>query len=131
MSTADLRKSPMMEHLLGALERGEDIGHYGRLTFAMVAHHFLDKEELVELLTRGGGIDDGAAKSLVQQVTERDYNPPRRERILEWQAKQSFPICPNPDDPDACNVYQELPLPEKVYAQIEDYREQQFDADEE
>src|SRR3712207_8804213 len=43
MAVDDLRRSPMMSHLLDALDRGEDIGHYGRLTFAMVAHH-LDRK---------------------------------------------------------------------------------------
>ena len=47
MALKDLRKSPMMTHLLDALEKGEDIGHYGRLTFAMIAHRFLDRDELV------------------------------------------------------------------------------------
>jgi hypothetical protein len=129
MALDDLRKSPMMTHLLEALERGEDIGEYGRLTFAMVAHHFLDKDELAQVLARGNGADEQAIRALVQQVEQRDYNPPRRQRILEWQAKQEFPICPNADDPDACNVYSELELPEKVFAQIEEYREQQFEAD--
>jgi hypothetical protein len=36
MPVEDLRQSEMMSHLLDALEKGEDIGHYGRLTFAMV-----------------------------------------------------------------------------------------------
>jgi hypothetical protein len=130
MAVDDLRKSPMMSHLLDALDRGQDIGHYGRLTFAMVAHHFVDKEQLVELLQKSGGIDEGQVKALVQQVEEREYNPPRRERILEWQAKQEFPICPDADDPNACNVYQELDLPEAVFAQIQEFREQQFDTDE-
>jgi len=69
----------MMSHLLDALEKGEDIGHYGRLTFAMVAHHFLDKAELIK-----------------------------------W---------PNPDDPDSCNVYRELDLPDEIFENIQDYRE--------
>ena len=120
-----LRRSPMMSHLLDALERGEDIGHYGRLTFAMVARHFMDTEDLVRLLTQGGDTDERKARALVKQVEDHDYNPPRRERILEWQAKQEFPICPNPDDPDACNVYKELDLPERVFEHIEEYREQQ------
>jgi hypothetical protein len=119
----------MMGHLLDAIESGKDIGHYGRLTFAMVAHHFLDKEELAELLQRSKGVDETEAKALVQQVEQRDYNPPRRERILEWQAQQEFPICPNADDPNACNVYQELDLPEKVFDQIQEFREQQFEAE--
>ena len=125
MPVDDLRRSPMMSHLLDALERGEDIGHYGRLTFAMVARHFMDTEDLVQLLSRGGDTDERKARALVKQVEDHDYNPPRRERILEWQAKQEFPICPNPDDPDACNVYKELDLPERVFEHIEEYREQQ------
>jgi hypothetical protein len=129
MSVDQLRKSPMMSHLLDAIESGKDIGHYGRLTFAMVAHHFLDKEELAELLQRSKGTDESEARALVQQVEQRDYNPPRRERILEWQAQQEFPICPNADDPNACNVYQELDLPEKVFDQIQEFREQQFEAE--
>jgi hypothetical protein len=129
MSVDQLRKSPMMCHLLDAIESGKDIGHYGRLTFAMIAHHFLDKEQLAELLQRSKGVDETEAKALVQQVEQRDYNPPRRERILEWQAQQEFPICPNADDPNACNVYQELDLPEKVFDQIQEFREQQFEAE--
>ena len=125
MPVEDLRQSPMMSHLLDALDRGEDIGHYGRLTFAMVARHFMDTEDLVQLLSRGGDTDERKARALVKQVEDHDYNPPRRERILEWQAKQEFPICPNPDDPDACNVYKELDLPERVFEHIEEYREQQ------
>ena len=125
MPVDDLRRSAMMSHLLDALERGEDIGHYGRLTFAMVARHFMDTEDLVRLLARGGDTDERKARALVKQVEDHDYNPPRRERILEWQAKQEFPICPDPDDPDACNVYKELDLPDRVFEHIEEYREQQ------
>src|SRR6185312_3694951 len=101
MSTQDLRNSPMMAHLLDALSAGQDIGHYGRLVFAMVAHHFLDEDELVEWLRKDRDFSDDDARALVRKVEGRDYNPPRRERILEWQSQQDFPICPNPDDPDA------------------------------
>ena len=41
-----------MNHILDALDKGEDIGHYGRLTFAMIAHYFVDNEKLVELLAK-------------------------------------------------------------------------------
>lgn len=128
MPVEDLRRSPMMVHLLDSLERGEDIGHYGRLTFAMIAHHYVERDELVRLLEQDGTMDETQAKSLVQQVESRDYNPPRRERILEWQAQQDFPICPTPDDPDSCNPYRELEMPEAVIENIEEYREQQYDA---
>ncbi len=130
MAVEDLRRSSMMAHLLDALDQGQDIGHYGRLTFAMIARHFVDRDELVELLAKDGDTDEGKAKSLVQQVEDRDYNPPSRRRILEWQAQQDFPICPTPDDPDTCNPYRELDIPREVLEDIEEYREQKFDAQE-
>jgi DNA primase large subunit len=123
MSVENLRQSPIMNHLLDALDRGQDIGHYGRLTFAMVAHHFLESDELVEWLSKDGDTDENEARTLAQQVEERDYNPPRRERILEWQEQQDFLICPNPADPDACNVYNELQFPDEVYQDIQEYQE--------
>ena len=124
MSVEDLRQSPMMNHLLEALDRGEDIGHFGRLTFAMIARYFVDNEELVQLLTKDRDTDENKARALVQQVEEKGYNPPRRDRILEWQKEQDFQICPNPDDPDACNVYNELTFPDEVYEDIQQYREE-------
>jgi hypothetical protein len=126
--SGDLRDSPMMAHLLDALEAGTDIGHYGRLTFAMIPRHFLDEKELVELLARQPGCDEGEARSLVLQVQGRDYNPPKRERILQWQAEQEFPICPTPDDPQACNVYRELRFPDGVYEHIDEFWEEKAEA---
>lgn len=130
MALDDVRRGTLMTHLFDALERGEDIGHYGRLTFAMIAHRYLDRDELVDWLSKDRGFDEQQAKALVQQVEERDYNPPSRRRILEWQEKQDFPICPTPEDPDTCNPYQELDIPQDVLANIEEYREQQFNAEE-
>lgn len=124
MAVEDLRKSDMMAHLLDALDAGENIEHYGRLVFAMVARHFLSKEEVVEYLLKDEACSEAEAKSLYQQVQGKDYNPPKRDRILEWQQQQNFPICHNPDDPDACNVYRELEFPEHVYEHISSYYEQ-------
>ncbi|AFZ31509.1 hypothetical protein Glo7428_3020 [Gloeocapsa sp. PCC 7428] len=124
MAIADLRKSDMMAHLLDALDAGKDIGHYGRLVFAMVARHFLSEKELIEYLQKDRDFSAEDARSLYQQVQGKDYNPPRRERVLEWQQQQDFPICPNPDDPDACNVYKDLQFPEEVYEHISEYHEQ-------
>ena len=45
MAVSELRKNDMMAHLLDSLEAGKDIGHYGRLVFAMVARHFLSEAE--------------------------------------------------------------------------------------
>lgn len=123
MSIEELRKSEMMAHLLDALDQGQDIGHYGRLTFAMVAHHFLDEAELMAYLQKDPSLNESEARALVLQVEGKDYNPPRRDRILEWQKQQDFPICPNSDDPDACNLYRELQFPEKVYEHISEYYE--------
>ncbi len=124
----DLRQSPMMAHLLAALEKGTDIGHYGRLTFAMIARHFLDEDEMVRLLSNQPGGGEEEARRLLTQVEGRDYNPPKRDRILQWQQEQEFPICPNSDDPDSCNVYRELRFPDHVYENIEEYYEEKADA---
>jgi hypothetical protein len=119
-----LQRNGMMAHLLSSLDAGQDIGHFGRLVFAMVARYFLDEEELRETLMLDPACDEGQALSLIEQVKARDYSPPRREKILQFQAQQDFPICPNADDPDACNVYKDLQFPESVYEHISEYREQ-------
>src|SRR5688500_9436017 len=95
---AELRKSAMMAHLLDALESGRDIGHYGRLVFAMVARHFLPEDELLAWLQKDADFSEAQARSLVLQVQGRDYNPPKRARILEWQKEQAFPICPDAEN---------------------------------
>lgn len=128
MSMEQLRKSPMMVHLLDALESGQDIGHNGRLVFVMVARHFLDKDEVVECLQKDSDFSESEARALYQQVNDRGYSPPRRERIIEFQQEQEFPICPDPEDPDSCNVYRDLNFPDEVYEKIHHYREQKAEA---
>ena len=124
MSVEDLKQSQMMNHMLEALENGEDIGHYGRLTFAMVGVYFANDDELVQLLTKDHDADEREIRAMVQQVREKGYNPPNRDKILEWQQTQDFQICSNPDDPDACNVYSELDIPQNVLEDIQEYREE-------
>lgn len=131
MALQDMNGDPMMQHLSTALERGEAIGHYGRLIFAMVARHFVEEDELVTCLRKDPECSEADAKALVKQVQGRDYNPPRRERILEWQSQQEFPICPNVDDPDACNVYKNLKFPEDVYQHIQEYQQKKAEAEDE
>ena len=126
----NLRDSPMMAHLLDALEKGTDIGHYGRLTFVMVARHFLPDEQIIDLLSHQPDHNATEARVLLKQVKERNYNPPKRERILEWQAQQDFAICPTPDEPGTCNVYQELRFPDDIYGNIQDFWEEKTEADE-
>lgn len=124
MSLEDLRQSPMMSHLVDALDRGEDIGHYGRLVFVMVGRYFLSNQELIEYLTKDPDCDEQKARGLIQQVEARGYNPPKRERILEWMNKQEFPICQAPDDAGACNVYKNLDFPPEVYDKISSFYQQ-------
>ena len=54
-----LKQSPLMNHMVEALARGEDIGHYSRLTVIMIARHSVDNEELVGLLTQDRDADEG------------------------------------------------------------------------
>ena len=130
MALEDLDADPMMQHLSAALDKGETIGHYGRLVFAMVARHFVEEDELIARLQGDPECSETDAKALVTQVQGRDYNPPRRERILEWQSQQEFPICPNADDPDACNVYKHLKFPDDVYQHIQEYQQKKAEAEE-
>ena len=119
----ELRKDSMMAHLLDSLEAGKDVGHYGRLVFAMVARHFLPHDEVLAYMTRDRDFSDEDARLMLKQVEGRDYNPPKRERILEWQSQQEFPILPNPEDPDCGNLYRNLKFPDEVYQHIGHYQE--------
>lgn len=130
MPIEELENDKMMAHLIESLNGGKDIGHYGRLTFVMVARHYMDDEQLVEYLTKDPDCDEEKARGLIEQVKARGYNPPKRERVLDWDQKQEFPICPNQDDPDGCNVYRNLELPNGVYKDIQHYREQKAKAEE-
>ena len=123
MPIEDLRQSPMMSHLLDALNRGEDIGHYGRLVFVMVGRYFISDEELVQQLTKDPDCDEPKARTLIKQVESRGYNPPKRERILEWMSQQDFPICHSPGDQASCNVYKNLRFPPEVYDKIASFYE--------
>ena len=124
-----LRNEPMMDHLLNALGSGKDIGHYGRLVFAMVAHHFLPEESMIQWLTKDPRTNPEEATALLRQVEGRDYSPPRRDRILAWQSEQEFAILPNSDDPDCGNVYRNLKFPQSVYDHIQEYQEEKAQAE--
>ena len=119
-----LREDAMMRHLLDSLEAGEDIGHYGRLTFAMIARHFLTDDEVLAEMTKDETCSEEDARQMLMQVEGRDYSPPRRDRIMEWQSEQEFPIIPNPHDPDCGNVYKSLRFSKKTYNHIGHYQEE-------
>ena len=65
---------------------------------------------------------------MLRQVEARDYNPPKRDRILEWQAQQDFLLLPHPDDPDCGNLYRNLKFPTEIYNHIEHYQEEKLHA---
>jgi hypothetical protein len=128
MSETELRKNGMMAHLMDALSQGQDIGHYGRLVFVMVARHFLSEDHLFKQLERDSSLDEQKARALIEQVVTKGYSPPSREKVLEFQKQQQFPICPNPKDPDTCNVYKDLKFPPEVYESITEYHEEKAEA---
>ncbi len=124
MPIDDLRKNNTMAYLLDALDEGTDIGHYGRLTFAMVAQYFADEQEIVGELRKDKDFSEEEARSLYQQVTSKHYSPPSRDSLLEWQEKQDFQIVLDADDPDSGNIYQDLTFPESVYESISSYNQE-------
>ena len=125
MGIDELRKSDMMAHLLDSLASGKDIGHYGRLVFVMVGRFFLSDDELLAELTKDKDCDEEKARLLIQQVQAKGYNPPKRERILEWMSQQDFTICEDAENPDTCNVYKNLEFPPELYEKISSYYKHQ------
>jgi hypothetical protein len=125
----ELRKDSMMAHLLDSLDAGRDIGHYGRLVFAMVARHFMPHDEVLTKLMQDRDFSEEQARVLLRQLEGRDYNPPRRDRILAWHAQQEFPILPFPEDPDCGNLYRNLKVPQEIYEHIGNYQEAKLEAE--
>ena len=126
----ELRKDSMMAHLLDSLEAGKDIGHYGRLVFAMVARHFLTHDEVMEWMLKDPDDTESKARLMLAQVEGKDYSPPKRDKILSYQTQQEFPILPNADDPDCGNLYRNLKFPDAIYEHIGKYQEAKVEAGE-
>lgn len=125
MPIEELQESAMMSHLIDALDKGQDIGHYGRLVFVMVGRFFLSDDALVEYLTKDKDCDEEKAHALIRQVEAKGYTPPKRDRILQWMNEQDFPICQDAENPDSCNIYKEVNFPPEVYEKISSYYESQ------
>ena len=123
MAVGEVGKSAMMSHLIDALDRGQDIGHYGRLVFVMVGQHFLSEDELKSELMKDKDCDEQKAQAIIKQVEAKSYSPPKRERIIEWMNQQDFPICENAEDQGSCNIYNEIQFPPEVYEKISSYYE--------
>ena len=118
----ELRKDPMMATLLDALDAGQDVGHYGRLVFSMVARHFLPHDEVLAYLTKDEDFGEEQARLMLHQVEGKDYSPPRRERLIQWQGEQEFQFM-DPHDPDSGNLYRNLKFPQEIYEHIGHYQE--------
>ncbi len=118
----ELRKDPMMAHLLDSLNAGKDVGHYGRLVFSMVARHFLPHEQVLAYLIKDNDFNEDQAAQMLHQVEGRDYSPPKRERLLEWQREQDFQFI-DPADPDSGNLYRNLKFPQEIYQHIGHYQD--------
>ncbi len=113
MTIPDLLANPLMKHLLGAVERGEDLGEYGRRVFVTVAQHFATDDEVLNLLAdQPGGLS--GARALLAEVRERDEEPPRRAKIVEYMKQQPFPIIPDLNDPTFEDPYVGLNFPPAV-----------------
>jgi hypothetical protein len=95
---------------------GEDIGHYGRLVFAMIARHLASDDDVVAQLRKDRDCSEEDARTLLTQVEAAGYSQPKRAKILEYQAQQDFPIVPDPENPD------------DVYERIAKYREEKSHA---
>ncbi len=121
MPAEELKQSAMMAHLIGALDRGQDIGHYGRLVFVMVGRFFLSDQELLDYMTKDKDCDEEKAREIIRQVEAKGYYPPKRERVIEWMNQQDFPICEDAENPNSCNIYKEVNFPPEVYEKISSY----------
>lgn len=62
---------------------------------------------------------------MAKQLTNESAGLESLGRSLRWYTcliRQGFPICPDSDDPDSCNVYKNLDFPEKMYDHISEYQ---------
>lgn len=116
-----------MRNLLDGLDQGKDIGHYGKFVFATVSRHFMEPDEVVEYLSKAPDTDERDARGLLDQVESRGYNPPRRQKLIDYQSQQDFKFM-DPDDPDSGNLYRDLQFPEGVYEDISEYHEQRAES---
>jgi hypothetical protein len=124
----DMQADPMMARLITSLAEHEDIGHYGRLVFAMVGRYFASDDELVAALQNDRDFSEEQARELVREVHAVNYSPPKREKIIEFQSRQAYRMIENVQDPDVGNVYRTLQFPEEMYHHIAEYREQKAHA---
>ena len=83
---------------------------------------------MVSELAKAKDFSEEQARSLFLQVQSKDYNLPKREKILPYQQEQEFPNIPNPDDPDQGKACRDLNFPDHVYQHISKYYEYKAEA---
>jgi len=113
-----LRKDEMMGYLLDSLAMGKDIGPYGKLVFTIIARYFLAEGVLISYLTKDPSINEEEAHLLFEQVKAHHHSPPTRDKILEWQHHQEFPIIVDQDKHDLGNVFKSLTFPDSVHQHL-------------
>jgi len=79
----------------------------------MIGRHAVSSDELVELLTKDHDADEQEMRALVQQVGEKGYSPPRREKFLEYQSQQDFRSAPSPTIPTHATLTRSWSSPTK------------------
>ena len=87
MALNDLKANHMMAHLTEALDKKQDIGHFGRLVYTIVARHFLSEDELVAQLAKDKDFDDEQARGLVQQVQGQREAGEKARRPLDGEQR--------------------------------------------
>ncbi len=101
----------MMDYMPDALD--EDVGHYGRLDFVMDARHFVDNEEIVGLLAKHHDANEQEIRVMAQQVEEKGYSPPRRDKVLELAGAARFSNQPEPRRPGRLQRLRHAELPRR------------------
>ena len=111
ITIGDLRRTPCLDRMILALDRGMDIGVGGLEAFVRIAHHFISEDKLVEVLQRQPGMDVLSARSYLERVVQEHPDPPTCAEVLVWQATEAkLQFCPFCRD-GGCGQYLQTVLP--------------------
>lgn len=111
ITIGDLRRTPCLNRIILALDRGIDIGTGGLEVFVRIAYHFIGEDKLVEALQRQPGMDVLRARSYLERVLQEHPDPPTCAEVLVWQATEAkLLFCPYCRD-GGCGRYLQNALP--------------------
>ena len=123
-SLDDLKRNPMMRRIIQTMESGQDVGHYGRFIFTVVASYFIGEKEITDLLKRQPEIEDSEeALGFYLQVASARYVMPTSARIRAWdksEEQKNFPLIIQ-GDRNSGNLYREIPLPQQALVSVRSY----------